>query len=87
MPERRTQVRDAQGNLVEGVVVSVTESTERFSDVTLADGTILKTKLSSLEAIRVSDQWDDDGNPVYILKSQNVVAVSESPEELKKSVQ
>ena len=87
MPERQTKVRDAQGNLVEGVVVSVTESTERFSDVKLADGTLLKTKLSSLEAIRVKDQWDADGNPVYILKSQNVVAVSESPNELKRSVQ
>ena len=84
MKKRQVKVQNQQGNRVEGVVVSVAESTERFSEVKLEDGTILKTKLSPLEAVRVNDQWDNDGNPVYVLKSQNVVVVSESPDTLKK---
>ena len=87
MKERQVKVRDQQGKWVEGVTVSIAESTERFSELKLEDGTVLKTKLSSLEAVRVNEQWDADGNPIYILKSQTVLAVSESPNELKKTVQ
>ena len=87
MIERQVKVRDQQGNLVEGVAVGIDESTERFSEVKLEDGTTLKTNLSALEAVRVTGQWDADGNPIYVLKSQNVVAVTESPNALKKTVQ
>ena len=87
MTERQVRVRDQEGNLVEGVVVSVVESIERFSEVRLEDGTMLKTKLSPVEAVRVNGQWDADGSPIYVLKTQNVVAVSESPSNLKRTVQ
>ena len=87
MTERQVKVRDQQGNLVEGVVVSIAESTERFCEVKLEDGTTLKAKLSPLEAVRVTGQWDSDGNPVYVLKSQNVVRVIESPNELRRTIQ
>ncbi len=82
--ERRKQVKDQFGKLVEGTVVDVAESTERFSELTLEDGTILKTKIVAVEAIRLDNQWDNEGHPVYILKSQNIVAVTYSLEGLKK---
>lgn len=84
---KRKQVRDATGNVVEGVEVGVAESLERFSDVTLEDGTSIKTKLSVIIAVRVDDQWDDEGNPIYIVKSQNILTVIDSPEHLKRKVQ
>ena len=87
MVERKGSVRDQQGKQIAGTIVDVAESNERFSHVTLEDGSILKVKVSVLEALRVDDQWDPDGNPTYIVKSHNVVAVSESPEQLRRKVQ
>lgn len=80
---RRKKVRDQFGRIVEGISVDVVESIERFSDVKLKDGTILKTKLSVLEAVRVDGEWDQEGNPSYVLRHNNVVSVVESPPELR----
>ena len=87
MANRKQKGKDRFGKDVEGTVVGVLESIERFSEVTLEDGTILKTKLTTIEAIRMDGHWDIDGNPLYNIKSTNIVAISESPEELKKKVQ
>ncbi len=86
MTERKKTVKDLRGQSVSGVVVGIAESVERFSVITLEDGTILKTKLTAIEAIRLDGQWDSDGNPVYNLRSQNIVVIDESPEKLKKKV-
>ena len=84
MPGRRARIRNARGELVEGTLVNVEESTERFSDIKLEDGTVMRIKVVVIDALRVDDQWDVDGHPVYVVKSNNVVVVSESPEELKR---
>ena len=87
MAERKKPVRDNFGNTVEGTVVAVEESTEKFSEVRLEDGTTLRTKLTVLEVIRIDGQYDNDGNPAYSVRSTNIVAVSESPPELMRKVQ
>lgn len=71
------------GMSVNGVPIDIVESTDRFSEVKLADGTTLKTKMVALEVVRLDNQWDADGNPVYHLKSQNIV-VADTPLHLKK---
>ena len=43
------------------------------------DGTILRAKLSVAEVARVDGRWDDDGNPLYFVKSQTVITVAETP--------
>ena len=68
---------------VDGIVVGVIESLERFSEVKLEDGTTIKTKMNTVEAIRLDGQWDTEGNPIYHVKSQNLVVVTKSPENLK----
>ena len=85
MVERRKKVRDQNGNLVEGAFVEVVESTERFSKVRLEDGTTIRTKMSVFDAVRIDGRWDNEGNPIYVVKSQNVVTVVESPERLKRT--
>ena len=84
---KRTTITDAKGNLVDGLEISVAESTERFCDVRLEDGTLLKAKLSIVSAVRLDEQWDDQGNPIYVVKSQNFITVADSPDEFKRKVQ
>ena len=86
MTERKKKVKINDGTLVEGTVVDIVESTERFSVVRLEDGTTLRTKLSVLEAVRIDGQWDKEDNPLYVVKQQNIVAIVESPENLKRKV-
>ncbi len=69
---------------MDGSEVGVSESTERWSEVTLEDGTILRVKPSVLSAVRVDGQYDPDGNPAYLIKAQQVVMVVSSPEHLRK---
>ena len=85
--ERRKKVKDQDGNVVNGTVVDVAESTERFGQVKLEDGTIIRARLTVIEAIRLDNSWDSNGNPTYIVQSQNIVTVVDSPESLKRKVQ
>ena len=83
MAERRKSMPGPTGELVEGVAVQVAESTEQFSDVSLADGTILRIKPIVTEALRL-DEWDQDGYPTYIIKSTTIISIVDSPDELMK---
>lgn len=71
----------------DGSEVPVSESTERWSDVTLQDGTILRIKPSVLSAIRIDGEYDPEGNPAYAVKAQHMVAIVSSPEHLRKGAQ
>ena len=84
MKERRKQIKLSSGEAVEGTVVDVDSSTEKFSEFTLSDGAKLRAKLTIIEAVRQDEQWDSDGNPIYTVKSQNVVVVVDAPNNLKK---
>jgi len=39
-----------------------------------------------MSAIRVTGQFDNDGNPMYALKAANQMVVAESPPNLKRPV-
>ena len=71
------------GRVVEGVNVAVEETTERWSEVKLADGTILRVKMTVVGAVR-TDTFDLAGNPTYSLNMAPVIAVIEVPANLKK---
>ena len=72
--------------MAEGVDVPVDESSERWSELTLGDGTIIRIKMTVAQVVRLDGQFDKDGNPVYVLKSTPTVAVISVPEGLRKKV-
>ena len=71
---KHKKVPHASGNAV-GVVVPVTESTERWSEFQLEDGSIIKIRATVLEAIRMNNEYDAEGAPVYTVKSTNLLLV------------
>lgn len=87
MAERKKTIRIPSGEEVVGSLVDIVESIERFNEVRLGDGTVLKVKIVTTEVTRIDDRWDDEGNPMYAIKSHNVVVVSEAPETVKRKVQ
>lgn len=83
--ERKVKVpMPPTGTLVDGFDVPVVESTERWTDIKLEDGSVLRIKASVLGAVRVPGQFDPEGNPMYALKSNVQMIVAEAPEHLKR---
>ncbi len=72
-----------QGKEWEAESVDVNQGSERWNEYLLEDGSTLKIKTIVTEVARLSGQYDNDGNPVYVVKSGNVVVAS-SPEPLKR---
>lgn len=49
---------------------------EHFNDYLLDDGSVVRVKLVATEFVRVEGETDDQGRPIYMISSTNVVAVS-----------
>jgi hypothetical protein len=84
---RKITVTLPDGRKLEGAEVGVSESSEKWSEFKLDDGTTIRAKLVLISAGRVDGQWDTEGNPVYAIKSHQVITVAEAPEALRKKVQ
>jgi hypothetical protein len=79
-PKRRVNF---QGREVDATPVSPTSSNEHWNQYLLEDQTVIRMKLVATEFLKIDVEYDPDGNPVYMIKSTNVVSV-ESPPELRK---
>lgn len=67
----------------EAELVDVTSSSEPWSTYLLSDGTNIRVKIVLSEAWRVLDEFDKEGNPLYVLQSTGIMNV-QAPDELKR---
>jgi hypothetical protein len=86
MPEKKIKIPFPMPDspLFDAAEVQIKESTERWSDVQLEDGTVLRVRPSILGAVRVDGQYDQDGNPAYTVKAQLQIVVASTPDTLRK---
>ena len=87
MVERMTKVTLPTGQIADGVEVPIEELNERWSEIKLGDGTIVRVKLSIVSVVRVPGQYDQVGNPMYIMNMTPTIAIFSVPEDLRKKVQ
>lgn len=80
---RKKRVRLPDGNFVEGTPIPFQAGGEHWNEYLLEDGSVLRAKLVATEIVQIDGQYDQDGNPFYLMQSTNVVAVS-SPERLRR---
>lgn len=71
------------GRDVDALEVKCRPEHEDWNTYQLEDGTELKMRLIVSEVFRVDGQFDQEGNPVYVVKSTNLL-VAKSPDHLKK---
>ncbi|OFW43586.1 MAG: hypothetical protein A3J29_18810 [Acidobacteria bacterium RIFCSPLOWO2_12_FULL_67_14b] len=83
MAEKKVKVTVPGLGVIEGYEVEVTETAERWSELTLSDGTVLRIKPVVLSVIRLENTFDNDGNPIYQVKTNQVMSTN-VPENLKK---
>lgn len=67
-----------QGREVDATEIEFQTRKEDWSEYLLMDGTVIKMKLVVSEIFRIEGLWDNEGNPVYQIKSTNVPVVRAS---------
>jgi hypothetical protein len=78
------KVVDFQGKKVEGEAISFKLITpEQWNDYQLADGTVLRVKTILGGVVRLPE-FAPDGDPIYVITTQNHVTAWNVPEELRK---
>ena len=73
-----------KGKEVDGEDVSFTLVREDWNTYQLHDGTELRMRLLVADVVRIPGEFDREGNPVYQVKSKNILVVK-SPDNLKKT--
>ena len=84
--EKPVKVATPEGKMTDGFEVPISESTERWTDVRLEDGSLLRLKTVVLGVVRLQGTYDPEGNPMYMVKAQQLMTVSEAKDEYKKPV-
>jgi hypothetical protein len=75
-------IRITQRDLMDGMDIDFSEEQESWNTYKLSDGTTMKVKLV-LRGVKRLKQYSPDGNPVYIIQSQNVVRTLDVPKGIK----
>jgi hypothetical protein len=79
MPTQKVQVPftgpDGQTVQVDAVPVQIEDSTERWNEYTLEDGSRVRLKQVISEFYRVEGRQDVEGNPIYVLRGSPVMVV------------
>lgn len=76
-----------QGREVNGVDVTVDDSSEKFSEYKLGDGSVIRLKPVVIGVTRLEGVWDPDGNPMYMIKAAPVMSIVSAPDDLKRKLQ
>ena len=85
MPEKRVKIDVPGLGLADGVDVPITEATERWTELTLADGSVLRVKPNVLSVVRLEGRYDPEGNPMYAVRGQQVMVVASAPDHLRRT--
>lgn len=67
----------------EAELIEIVSSNEPWNNYLLADGSTVRSKFVLSEVWRVIDEFDKDGNPVYVLSNSGIINVH-APDNLKR---
>lgn len=75
------KIKTPDGRVVNGEEANIVKATEHWNKYKLSDGVIIEAKLVISEIIKIVDEYNELGEPVYVIKSQNIMK-EKVPEEL-----
>jgi hypothetical protein len=83
MPERKKMNIPGLG-AVEGTDVALVESVERWTELKLEDGSVLRIKPIVMSVMRIEGQYDPQDNPMYAIQAGQTMVVASAPEHLRR---
>ena len=72
-PRKKIRVGDQE---VDAIQLTFQTAGEHWNEYLASDGSVLKMKAVATELYRIENAYDVEGNPQYLLKSTNILAVS-----------
>jgi len=63
----------------EKVEVQAKPFSEEWNEYVLSDGTPVRVKLVLISVFRTKDHYDQFGEPIYLVRSDNIVAIDKKP--------
>lgn len=72
-----------KGKEVDATVIEVNQESSYWNNYLLDDQSVLKLKVILTKVARIDNEYDQEGNPVYVVQATNIVRV-DCPESLKK---
>jgi hypothetical protein len=81
---RKVSVTLPDNRQAQGIEIDVDVANERWSEFKLTDGTVFRCKVNIVSVVRVENEYDAAGTPVYQINAAPAVAFIEVPEHLKK---
>jgi hypothetical protein len=82
--ERKVPIMLPSGKQGIGTDVPIRESTERWSEYTLEDGTVIRAKFSLIAIVRADGEYDAQGQPIYSTNAVPVMGIISVPDHLRK---
>ncbi len=82
--DRKITIPGPDGKPLQGIDMEIEESSEKWSEMKLHDGTRLRVKTVVTQVVRIEGAWDPEGNPVYVVKTSPVISVLTAPDFLKR---
>ena len=83
MPGDSRKINLPDGREIEATPLAYRPSGEHWNEYLVDDGTVVRLKLVVTEVLRLEGEYDQMGNPAYLVQSTNVVNI-QSPENLRK---
>ena len=80
---RKIPIRITPEDLEKAEDIEITEEKENWNIYKLKDGSEIKLKLVVTGVKRLTTKWQPDGNPIYLVNSQNVMRLGHVPKSLK----
>jgi len=81
--DRKIQMPITPEDFEQAEDVEIAEEKEYWNTYKLKDGSELKLKLIVTGVKRLTTKWQPDGNPIYLVNSQNVIRFEHIPKNLK----
>ncbi len=72
-----------EGKIMDAIDLDFKAVKEDWNEYEVTDGVNIRMKVVVTNIVKIPDKYDNAGNPVYVVKSSNVLAIS-APEKLKK---
>jgi hypothetical protein len=69
---------------VDGTEIQLTESIERWTELKLEDGSVLRVKPVVTAVVRIDGHYDPQGNPMYAIQGGQTMVIGSVPDHLRK---
>ncbi len=73
-----------EGTAASGEEMNFKKLREEWSEYELEDGTVLRIRTEIVRVVRLKEKWTADGEPVYVVRSTNLLSPSVPPNLIKK---